>query len=269
MLGSSIGPFNSYEWSASLEGNALIMNFNMLQPGPVTLYAQVASILRDRIVSGSWKNGEDIPTLDDLAKQLSVARVTVRQAVQLLSSEGLLSSKRGRRTFVTYALSDRTPLFSSVGSVDSDSADYDVAILSKEKVSELPPRQISTGVPMKDYLRIRKIDSQAGVPYAVSENYIASAVARRFPKGAEHKVKISRLARDYATPPIERGTEIITVGMISYEEATHLQAPLSSPVAKVARLFLGPKDEIIYYGFLVYRSERFRIERDISSFVRR
>lgn len=246
------------------------MNYTMLQPGPVTLYAQVASILRDRIVSGAWKNREDIPTLDELAKQLSVARVTVRQAVQMLSSEGLLSSQRGRRTYVTYDLgeaTDQSPLFSSVGSVDSEGVNYGVEILSREKVTALPPRHVSPGVPMGDYVRIRKIDSQSGVPYAMSENYIAASVVRRFPKGAEKKVKLSRLTRDYANPPIEKAMEIITVGTIGYEEATRLQAPLSSAVAKVTRLFFGPEQAIIYYGTLTYRAERFRIERDISDLV--
>jgi GntR family transcriptional regulator len=247
------------------------VNYAMLQPGPVTLYAQVASILRDRIVSGKWKNGEDIPTLDELAKQLSVARITVRQAIQMLSSEGLLSSQRGRRSIVTYDLIDfdQRPLFSSVGSVDNESSDYGVEILSREKVSTLPPRQVSAGISASEYVRIRKIDSESSIPYVVSENYVAGTVARRFPKGSERKQKISRLVRDYANPPIDKGTEVISVGMVTYEEATHLHAPLSSPVARVTRLFLDADQQIIYYGSLVYRCERFRIERDISEFLRR
>jgi GntR family transcriptional regulator len=245
------------------------MNFARLQPGPITLYAQVASIFRDRIISGVWKDGEDIPTLGELAQQLSVARVTVRQAVQMLSAEGLLSSQRGRRTFVIYGPSsaDGNPLFHSVGSVDTETSSYSVEILSRERIKELPPRQISIGVPAKDYLRIRKIDSESGIPYAFSDNYVASSVAKRLPKGAERRIKLSRLVRDYAVPGLECANEVITVGTISYEEATHLQSPLSSAVARVTRVFLGPDQEIVYYGSLVYRGERFRIERDISEFV--
>lgn len=243
----------------------------MLQPGPVTLYAQVASILRDRIMSGKWKSGENIPTLDELSKQLSVARVTVRQAVQILSSEGLLSSQRGRRTFITYepAAADRGPLYPSVGSVDDKNTLYSVEILSREKVSALPPRQVSGGIAASEYVRIRKVDGEAGVPYGLSDNYIASSVARRFPKGAEKIQKVARLVREYANPTIEKGSEVITVGLISYEEAAHLQAPLSSPVVRITRMFLDQNDMIAYYGTVVYRFERFRIERDISEFVRR
>jgi GntR family transcriptional regulator len=247
------------------------VNHTILQQGPVTLYAQVASILRDRIISGVWKNDEHIPTLDELASQLDVARVTVRQAIQMLSAEGLVSSQRGRRTFVTYDPrgGDMRPLYSSVGSVDDEAANYGVDVLSKEKAAMLPPRQLTVGVPMKEYVRIRKVDTQSGIPYAMSENYVAASVARRFPKGAERKGKLSRLTRDYATPAIARAVEVITVGTITYEEASHLQAPFSSPVARVTRVFFGPAEEIIYYGSLVYRGERFRIDRDISEFLKR
>jgi GntR family transcriptional regulator len=242
-----------------------------LQAGPVTLYAQVASILRDRIVSGTWKHEQEIPTLDELAKQFSVARVTVRQAVQMLSAEGLLSSQRGRRTYVTLKVrgQDQDPLFSSTGSIDITNRNYTIDVLSREKVTVLPPRQIAFGNAVGEYWRIRKLDSENGTPYALSDNYVAAAVYKRIPRDAERKAKVSRLVRDYAVPPIKRAYEVIRVAVLSYDEATLLRAPLSSPVALIDRVFLSPKDEITYFGSFIYRGNRFSIERDISEFVRR
>src|SRR4051812_48783021 len=108
------------------------MNGTRLQSGPVTLYAQLASILRDRVISGLWKGGEEIPTLEQLVEEFSVARVTVRQAVQILSEEGLLSSQRGRRTFVTFEApaANANPLYSSTGSINSDGQNYSIQILA-------------------------------------------------------------------------------------------------------------------------------------------
>ncbi len=64
------------------------------------LHAQVAAILKDRIVSRTWRNGESIPTEKELCAEFDVARGTVRQALQKLENEGFLRREQGRGTFV-------------------------------------------------------------------------------------------------------------------------------------------------------------------------
>ena len=68
---------------------------------PVPRYAQLADVLRGRIARGQWRTGDQLPTLDELTQEFDVARVTVRQAIELLAREGLLSAQQGRGTFVT------------------------------------------------------------------------------------------------------------------------------------------------------------------------
>ena len=70
---------------------------------PIPRYVQLADVLRGRIARGHWKAGERVPTLEALTREFDVARVTVRQAVDVLSREGLLSAQQGRGTFVTAA----------------------------------------------------------------------------------------------------------------------------------------------------------------------
>ena len=55
-----------------------------------TLYTQVANVLRQRIRSGIWASGDQLPTLDVLEREFHVARVTLRQALNLLETEGLI-----------------------------------------------------------------------------------------------------------------------------------------------------------------------------------
>ena len=67
----------------------------------VPLYLQVASVMRQRINSGYWAEGEQISTLEKLEEEFSLARVTIRQAIELLRAEGLLQAQQGRGTFVS------------------------------------------------------------------------------------------------------------------------------------------------------------------------
>ena len=73
----------------------------------VPLYIQVASALRRRIETGQWQPGQKISTLEQLEQEFQVARVTVRQATELLQNEGLVQRQQGRGTFVSDKLQDK------------------------------------------------------------------------------------------------------------------------------------------------------------------
>lgn len=74
------------------------MIFNPADPRP--LYHQLAALLREQIRSGELAPGAQIPTESELAEQHSTSRNTVRLALNLLRTEGLLISQRGLGSFV-------------------------------------------------------------------------------------------------------------------------------------------------------------------------
>lgn len=65
-----------------------------------TKYGQISDELRDRIVSGEYAPGAQIPGEDDLMSEYGVARETARKALQVLRSEGLTEVRRGVGVFV-------------------------------------------------------------------------------------------------------------------------------------------------------------------------
>ncbi len=69
--------------------------------GPRT--RRVYESLRARILSGDLPVGTQLPSYVHQAAQFHVSPVTMRQAIKLLESEGLLTSEHGRGTFVRAA----------------------------------------------------------------------------------------------------------------------------------------------------------------------
>jgi GntR family transcriptional regulator len=67
---------------------------------PKPLYTQLAAVLRAQIYSGELTVGQQVPTEDTLTETHSVGRNTVRLALALLRTEGLIESRRGRGSFV-------------------------------------------------------------------------------------------------------------------------------------------------------------------------
>ncbi|HVO43158.1 MAG TPA: GntR family transcriptional regulator [Aggregatilineales bacterium] len=64
------------------------------------LYTQLAAVLKERILDGTWPSGASLPTEKELCDEYAVARGTVRQALQKLEEEGYIRREQGRGTFV-------------------------------------------------------------------------------------------------------------------------------------------------------------------------
>jgi GntR family transcriptional repressor for pyruvate dehydrogenase complex len=61
---------------------------------------QVFEQIRDRILARSWAPGAKIPSENALAGALGVSRVSIREALHMLASLGLLETRHGGGTFV-------------------------------------------------------------------------------------------------------------------------------------------------------------------------
>jgi GntR family transcriptional regulator len=66
-------------------------------------YVQIAAALREAINLGRLGPGDQLPSESELTRHYGVARMTVRQAIQELKTEGLVTSEHGRGVFVRAA----------------------------------------------------------------------------------------------------------------------------------------------------------------------
>src|SRR5688572_7421414 len=64
------------------------------------LYVALSSLLQTQLVDGDLLPGTRLPTIEQIARQYGVAKVTVRQALGLLADKGLVHSIQGKGTYV-------------------------------------------------------------------------------------------------------------------------------------------------------------------------
>ena len=69
-------------------------------------YQKVIDWISENIDSGSLKSGEKIPSENELCDMFGLSRQTIRHAIQKLSEEGLLESRRGSGTYVADQCAD-------------------------------------------------------------------------------------------------------------------------------------------------------------------
>jgi GntR family transcriptional regulator len=76
----------------------------------IPLYYQVMRDLKEQIVSGRLGPGQQLPSEAQLTRQFHVSRVVVRQALQILDEQSLITRFRGKGTYVSEKVAeDATP----------------------------------------------------------------------------------------------------------------------------------------------------------------
>src|SRR5262245_30152832 len=74
-----------------------------INPGDsVPLYHQLARQVRDAVASGKLRHGDQLPWHRELAKELAINHLTVKQAYDTLEAEGIIATSRGRGTFIAH-----------------------------------------------------------------------------------------------------------------------------------------------------------------------
>lgn len=74
-------------------------NFDILDPVP--LYHQVYTFLKQIILGGYYKDGDQLPPEIALASTLKVSRQTIRRVMSLLVNEGFIERFSGKGTFIS------------------------------------------------------------------------------------------------------------------------------------------------------------------------
>jgi GntR family transcriptional regulator, arabinose operon transcriptional repressor len=65
-----------------------------------TIYQQLAAIIRKQVIYGELKPGDKLPSEFELVKQYTISRSSVRQAIDILVSEGLVERVHGKGNFI-------------------------------------------------------------------------------------------------------------------------------------------------------------------------
>ena len=68
--------------------------------GPMPLYYQIANIIRNSIMEGTWPPDSQLPTENVLAQKYGVSRPTIRNAKDILAEEGFVRSIKGSGCYV-------------------------------------------------------------------------------------------------------------------------------------------------------------------------
>ena len=229
----------------------------------VPRYLQVASVLRRRIRDGLWAVGDRIATLEELEREFSVARVTVRQAIDLLQGEGLVKSFQGRGTFVTKTIENNRwmQLATDWEGLIAPIRDHVPHMLPSEP-APVPRLEEGDGIPAPAYVFLRSIQKRDGKPYAYARVHIAKQLHARAPKAFSSRVALAVLS-EMKGAMISRAHQTVVVGAADIETARRLEIALNAPTAEARCVVTDKAGVVIYVGEITYPGDYVRLNIEL------
>ncbi|WP_125712906.1 GntR family transcriptional regulator [Companilactobacillus kedongensis] len=141
----------------------------------IILYQQVADDLKRKILSGEYDVGDFLPTETELERIYSVSKITVRNAIKVLVSEGYVEKQSGKgTTVISNLLFNRLSKAQSFSSIlEHEGSQLEKRILSIDEVSsEDSPVQFDLNRLTGHISRISKIYDLNGKPYILLHHYL-------------------------------------------------------------------------------------------------
>jgi len=253
------------------EHDARGLSFEPLDKNSFTpLYFQIQAFLLKMIQSGQLRPGDLVPSEEELARVYGVSRMTSRQALQSLKSQGYAAGQKGRGTFVTRPkvekdiahLAGFTAEMRTLGMKASSQVLEAVSIKATAEIAA--QLKIASHAPIFKLSRLRFAD---GIPVAIEEGCLSED---RFPGIERVDFKTASLyetLREQYGVVIGSADEIIEARAANRKEAELLQIVARSSLLVISRVLRSADGKPIEVTRSSYRGDRYRAVMNVLASV--
>jgi len=223
-------------------------------------YAQLANILRQSMVTGILRPGDQLPSEAQLCERYNVSPMTVRRAINMLADQGVVVAEQGRGTFVkpvamgaaTFHLRDLQNLFN-----DPERTSLHVLEARIVGADERVARKLEIRVGQRTVF-IRRLLRTDGTPSLYHREYLVYDPLRPIVEAELEVTALQRLFNGTGETILKHGDISLEATILNDEEAQILQ--VSQPMAALCfeHLFYDFDDKPISWGWFIGRADRLR-----------
>ena len=233
---------------------------------PVPLYHQVAEHLRRLIGSGELAPGTLLPNEIDLAREFSLSRPTMRQALDELVRDGLITRRRGVGTVVTPREFHRSAQLTSVHddlvAAGRRPATPVLSIGTEAHRTDLLARFDDGDDPGGRVVAIVRLRAADGEPLVVMRNWLPSRYADLTADALE-SAGLYQVMRERGDVPVSARKEISAVPAATFE-ARLLGVRRGTPLLRVRHAGYDGERRVIDVGDHLYRGDRYAVDVPIA-----
>lgn len=226
------------------------------------LYIQLADIIRGEIENGVYSPEQRIPTEKELSELYGVSRITIRNALEILTRENRLIRRRGKGTFIAsrklsksmselYSFTDicringMKPGSKTIKCVLEEATEEDAADLNLQ--------------PEERVIVLERIRYADGVPVSVEiSRYPAIAYGYLLEEDLTNESLFSLLKNKYNVQ-FSRSTKVIEVKRANFQLAAYLHVSKDYPLLSISSITYDGEGRPSHRTQQYIDSERFKL----------
>ena len=227
---------------------------------PIPLYFTILRDFKEKIFSGEWHHESRIPSEAELARQLNVSVITIREAMRQLVSEGFVYRVRGKGSFVSWRGTPCQTIALHFEDAENSGREVLYRLLAREK-TKVPARLVERlGVDEDvEVCKLVRVRMEDGKPLAHIVSYLPSRVASLIKD--EFLTRLPLVTAVETCSPV-RLTDVrhtIRIALADAEVSRELNLPKGDAVLLFERDYMTEQNTLmISIGY--YRSDLYRYE---------
>jgi len=224
------------------------------------LYTQIKEILKQRIIEGDYEVHERLPSESEMMKVFGVSRITVRQALRDLHSDGLVFSVQGKGTFVSRpkAVQDIQSLQGFGEAMTPKGYETSARVVSVQEKNAsndiAEALQLSRGSQVVELTRIRYLNRE---PISVDNSFFPLEIGQRLLGRDLTQDVFPMLENDFNIALAHADLKIEAMPATA-ELAQHLNIDDGASILRIQRLVFSQTGEPLDFEYLSYRGDAFQ-----------
>lgn len=244
-----------------------------LKKGPIPLYYQLERTLRKRILARGIEPGALFPTERQLCDEFGVSRTTVRQALGLLESSGLIRREQGRGTFATGLSQARgKPPYELYGYLDDlflVGENTRLKLVSKRLIRAPEDAARDMGiVPGDELYFFEGVRSFPNDRSALFEAWVPKRYGADIPVGELKSPLLLGLVEALARDTVKRAVQVTSAAGADERQAKIMKLEPGHPLLVVKRIYFSMKNHVLQMAVTCFPGELYqpvgKLERVIS-----
>ena len=232
----------------------------------VPRYHQIAQTLRERIVAGGHGPGQRLDNQRSLAREFGVTLMTLRQALDLLERDGLITRRHGLGTFVARPSIDYDILHLRALAGDLSALGEDVVTRFVRSYTTVADRRVAEPLGLRERAsvfvleRLRLVD---GEPVSFQASYLPAAVGDEVSKADLAVTPLRQVLAFKLGIEITAARETVSAVALERRAARELGCRPGTAAFRSDRISTGADGAPIVYDRVFIPGDRFRITRQL------
>ena len=224
-------------------------------------YVNAKAKILKYIKQNGLQAGDRLPTEVDLSERLQIGRLSLREGLNALKTEGIIVSMQGRGTFVACNsdhIDDTLNInYSVTEMIRYSGREPGVSYFKKEivKADETAAKALKTE-PEMDIMLCTRVRTADGVPVVLTKDYLAPRLATAFLELTEQEISLYDYIETNFEVKIGGSVTEITPVCANEQHAEILKVPVGTPL-----LLLRATVNDICGAPLIYAVEYFRADK--------